>query len=33
MQEEKMFVYDVVTDQPKLLASFHNGLSGPENTF
>ena len=32
-QTGKMFVYDVATDKPKLLASFHNGLSGPENTF
>ncbi len=32
-QTGKMFVYDVTADQPKLLASFHNGLSGPESTF
>ena len=32
-QTGKMFVYDVAKDEPKLLASFHNGLSGPENTF
>jgi sugar lactone lactonase YvrE len=32
-QTGKMFVYDVAAEQPKLLASFHNGLSGPENTF
>jgi sugar lactone lactonase YvrE len=27
----EMFIYDVATG--KLLASFHNGLTGPENTF
>jgi len=32
-QTGKMFIYDVSAAQPKLLASFHNGLSGPENTF
>ena len=30
-QTGKMFIYDVATS--KLLASFHNGLSGTENTF
>ena len=32
-QTGKMFIYDVAADKPKLLASFHNGLTGPENTF
>jgi sugar lactone lactonase YvrE len=32
-QTGKMFIYDVAAGEPKLLSSFHNGLSGPENTF